>query len=317
MASDAILLSPKYGMESLPDQSAILVTAQGFRDIEYVLKVFQQKSATSTEYLTRVGIMYVMYHFFGILKSSLAKELPACEGSPALFFNLSCLESTANNGQGRTIAQILMDHKPQNSHHCRSAIVQLDSSLLQLPGITLLVPPKVQGTVTEVTWELTGRGAVGRVLHDKKFEEAYKGQHLKKTLLGDGVGSEKRGNTVGVGIEGVAGVVNVAREMDAGTGGDLTQEGELGDAAVLELDVAELVEALLVGTRKEEEWIVKAGGHLNADLVGIIGRERSGRGRLRGGRKGSGGASEERADGELVHDDYFGLGFGLLLKSSV
>jgi len=44
----------------------------------------------------------------------------------------------------------------------------------------------------------------------------------------------------------VAAPVDVPGEVEAGMGGDLAEEGELGDPAVLELGVAEAVEGLLV-----------------------------------------------------------------------
>ena len=45
----------------------------------------------------------------------------------------------------------------------------------------------------------------------------------------------------------MAAPVDVPGEVEAGAGGDLAEEGELGDLAVLELDVVEAVEGLLVG----------------------------------------------------------------------
>ena len=65
------------------------------------------------------------------------------------------------------------------------------------------------------------------VLHDTKLKEANEEEDLDKTSLGDGVGAEDGGNTVGEGIEGVSGLVDAARKVDASAGGDLAKEGLL------------------------------------------------------------------------------------------
>ena len=52
------------------------------------------------------------------------------------------------------------------------------------------------------------------------------------------------GDAVGVGVEGMSGVVDVTGEVDSGAGHDLAQEeGELGDASMLDLDVTEADDA--------------------------------------------------------------------------
>ena len=56
--------------------------------------------------------------------------------------------------------------------------------------------------------------------------------------------------------------------MDAGAGDDLAEEGKLGDAAVLELDVTEALEAGLVSIIEEAERIVESEGLLGSELLG-------------------------------------------------
>ena len=58
----------------------------------------------------------------------------------------------------------------------------------------------------------------------------------------------------------MAAPVDVPGEVEAGAGSDLAEEGELGDLAVLELDVAEAVEGLLVGPVDEAEGVVELEG---------------------------------------------------------
>ena len=49
----------------------------------------------------------------------------------------------------------------------------------------------------------------------------------------DQVRSNEGGNTIGEGVEGITGVVNVSGEVEATAGGDLAEEGQLTDATVL------------------------------------------------------------------------------------
>jgi hypothetical protein len=95
----------------------------------------------------------------------------------------------------------------------------------------------------------------------------------------------------------VAAPVDVPGEVEAGAGGDLAEEGKLGDLAVLELDVAEAVEGLLVGPVEEAEGIVELEGGLGAELA-LEGREGRGGpgGRSRG--EGGGGGDEEECAAE-------------------
>ena len=75
--------------------------------------------------------------------------------------------------------------------------------------------------------------------------------------------------------------------MDTGTGDDVAQEGKLGDASVLYLDVTEAVESLLVGAIEQAEGNEEAERGLGSELglEGVEGRGSLGRG---GGGKGSG-----------------------------
>ena len=136
------------------------------------------------------------------------------------------------------------------------------------------------------------------VLHDAKLKEANKEEDLDKTSLGDGVRAEDGGETVGEGIEGVSGVVDGTAKVDAVAGDDLAEEGKLADAAVLDFDVTEAVEALLVGILEKAEGVEEAKGGLGAEL-GLEGLE-GGRGStLLGGGEG-GGAGDEGGNGSKL-----------------
>ena len=48
----------------------------------------------------------------------------------------------------------------------------------------------------------------------------------------------------------MSGVIDIPGQVDAGAGDDLTEECELRDASVLDLDVTQAVESILVGIVK-------------------------------------------------------------------
>jgi len=136
----------------------------------------------------------------------------------------------ANDGEvsdHADLVELLVDHEAEDAHHGGTAVVELDGALAELGLLIKGVPAEVKGTVAEVTGEFTGLGTVGGVLHDEELEEANEGDDLEETGLGDGVGAKDGGDAVGEGVEGVTGVVDVARKVDAVAGDDLAEEGLL------------------------------------------------------------------------------------------
>ena len=110
------------------------------------------------------------------------------------------------------------------------------------------------------------------VRHDADLEDGDKGRDLEEARGADGVRAVDGLEAVGEGRERVAALVDVPGEVEAGAGGDLAEEGELGDLAVLELDVAEAGKGLLVGPVEEAEGVVELEGDLGAELA-LEGRE--------------------------------------------
>ena len=193
-----------------------------------------------------------------------------------------------------------MDHKAKDAHHGGTAVVELDGTLGKLGLLIKGVPAEVKGAVAEVTGEVTGLGTVGGVLHDEELKEANEGNDLEKTGLGDGIGAEDGGKTVGEGVEGVTGVVDVTGKVDSVTGDDLAKEGKLTDTSVLDLDVTEAVETLLVGILKKAKRIEEAKRGLDTKL-GLEGVESGGGLANLGGGEGGGGTGKKGGDGKLVH----------------
>jgi len=188
-----------------------------------------------------------------------------------------------------------MHHKSKDTHHGGTSLVQLNSTLLQLGLLIEGIPSEVNGTVAEVTDELSS----GDILHDKELKETNKGDNLSESSAGDGVGSRDGGPSVGEGVEGVSGVVNVSGEVDSSAGDDVTQEGELGDTAMLDLDVTETVESLLVGIIEESEGIEESKRRLDTELV--LESSEGGGGLAGLGRGESGGAGDEGGDDGRLH----------------
>ena len=196
-----------------------------------------------------------------------------------------------------------MHHEAKDAHHGGTAVVELNGTLALLGLIAELVPAEVEGAVAEISGEL---GSAGDVLHDEELEETNKEDELTETGSGDGVGADEGGEAIGVGVEGVAGEVDVSREMEAGAGGDLANEGKHRNAAVLYLDVTKAIEAGLVGVVEKAEGIPVAiveDVRGTDDIIEARGGSRERCGGLAGlGRgKGGGGASEGGEDSGGLH----------------
>ena len=87
--------------------------------------------------------------------------------------------------------------------------------------------------------------------------------------------------------------------MDSGTGDDVTQEGKLGDTAVLDIDETGTVESFLVGIIEESEGVEEARWSLGTKLR-LEGVE--GGGGLAGlGRGKCGGRSRKGGEGGKFH----------------
>mmetsp|Transcript_22099 Transcript_22099/g.24826 ORF Transcript_22099/g.24826 Transcript_22099/m.24826 type:complete len:211 (-) Transcript_22099:21-653(-) len=84
--------------------------------------------------------------------------------------------------------------------------------------------------------------------------------------------------------------------------GDVSDDGKLGNTAVLELSSAVLVELFLVNSAGKTERIPEAGRGDGSEFVGVLTDTESGGTGLGGSRgKGSGGAGKKGGDSELHH----------------
>ena len=179
-----------------------------------------------------------------------------------MHFDKRCLEVSGVEEDVGVAIELLVDHEGEDAHHGGAALVELlgaELVLLLLGGVT----DESDGEASAGA-EVTGEGS--RVLApDGELEEADEEEDLGDAGEGDLVqGGEARGDVLEADalLDG-----EVAAETEAGGGPEVAEEGELGDAAVLELDVTEAVEALLVGVLQEAEGIVEAEGLLDTDCL--------------------------------------------------
>jgi hypothetical protein len=196
----------------------------------------------------------------------------------------------------------LVDHESEDSELGGTSVVQLNGTLLELLLFGEGVPSEVDVSVTEVTNEFVSH--TGDVTHEGALKDSNGGNHLDKSSGGDGVGSDKSGNTVGVRVERVSGVVDVSGKVDSCSGGDLSKECKHTDTSVLDLDVTKAVETIFLDISGEKsEGVEESKRGLGTELV-LKGRSQSGGGSLLRSRGESGGRSQKGSeDGEF----HFGI----------
>ena len=161
---------------------------------------------------------------------------------------------------------LLVDHKSKDTEHSSTSVVQLNGTLGKLGLFIKVIPSEVNVSVTEVT-NVFIAGSLN-VAHEAALQPSDEADDLSLSLEGDGVVTDKGGNTVGEGVEGVSGVVNVSWKVDSGTGDDVTKEGKLSNTSVLDLDVTKTVETFLGDiSRKHTEGIEESKWGLGTKLV--------------------------------------------------
>ncbi len=190
-----------------------------------------------------------------------------------------------------------MDHKSDDTHHGGTSVVELDGTLGELLFLIEGIPSEVKVSVSEVTDEFVSGS--GNILHDTNFEGSNKGNHLDKSSGRDGVRSDKGGNSVREGVEGVTGVINGSRKVESSSGDNLSEEGKHTDTSVLDLDVSETVESFLVDiTVEESEGIEESKRGLGTELV-LEGLDGGGGSLLLNRGESSGGGDEGGEDGRF------------------
>jgi hypothetical protein len=207
----------------------------------------------------------------------------------------------SNDWEIRVISQgdnEFVNHKTKDTHLSSTSVVELDGTLLELGLFIKVIPSEVNVSVAEVTNEFVASS--GDILHEGNLKDTNEGNDLDKSSSGDGIRAEDGGNTIGVGVEGVARVVNVSGQVDSSTGGDLSKEGELTDTSVLDLDVTETVESLLVNiTTEQTKGVKEAKRRLSTKFIFETSRKSSLGDSLGGRGEGSSRGQKGREDSEL------------------
>ena len=209
----------------------------------------------------------------------------------------SGVEVNGGSGDGvdhvRIVAgEHLVDHKGKNSHLGGTAVVELNGTLLGLGLLVEGVPAEVDESIAEVTRELS---LTGNILHDSKLQESNEEEDLGKSTSRD---LAEGSDTSGDGVEAGSRVVNVSGKTNSGGGNDVSKDSQLGDTAVLELDVTEAVEALLIGIIEHTKRIEESKRRLGTE--GILEGLEGGLGGGLGNRGESGGRGDEGGgDGSL------------------
>merc|ERR1719232_2499750 len=111
------------------------------------------------------------------------------------------------------------------------------------------IPAVVDGSVTEVTNELSG---AGNIKHDAGLKNTDEEKKLDKSTGWDGL---EGGETVGDVSELGSAQVDAAWKTDACLLDKVSNNGKHGDASVLDLDVSETVELLLVAIGNKAKGI--------------------------------------------------------------
>merc|ERR1719188_1232372 len=138
--------------------------------------------------------------------------------------------------------------------------------------------------------------APGDILHETNFKESNEGNKLDESSSRDGVRSDEGGNSVGEGVEGVSLQVNVSREEDTGTGGNLSKEGKHTNTSVLDFDVSKTIESLLVNiTSEESKRIEESKRRLGTEFI-LEGLDGGGGSLLLSGGEGSSGGEKGGED---------------------
>ena len=150
-----------------------------------------------------------------------------------------------------------MDHKGEDPHLRCTAVVELDGALVVLLGL---------GPSSSIHTSLASSLNISlSVVGECKINGPDEDDQLAKTLLREGVGADKTGNSI-VDITELGSEGNLSREVHARGSGQVTKDGKHGNTAVLGLDVAKTIEALLVGISQQVKRIPEAKRRLSTNL---------------------------------------------------
>ena len=201
-----------------------------------------------------------------------------------------------NIGQ-KAIVKAFVNHKPKNSHHGGTSLVQLNGALLKLGLLVKSVPSKVDVSITEVTREFTSSVDI---LHDEHLKESNESDKLDQTKGGDGTkGGKSRGDIFKAGSR----KINVSWDAGSSVCVDVSNNGKHTDTSVLNLNVSETVELGFVTVGNKVQRIKESKRSSGTEVVfeGHVGGNGGACGILAGGKgggRGDKGGEDSRLHGE-------------------
>jgi len=138
-----------------------------------------------------------------------------------------------------------VNQKTKNTHHSGTALVEL----LRMEFILGLFGVSTNEAYREGRGREVSRVGALSLLPSSVLQDTAEGEDLKKTSGGylENGGVSRRDVSEGK----VLGAGDEARKVDARPGGQVSKEGKLADASVLDLNSPEAVEAVLVGIFKK------------------------------------------------------------------
>lgn len=214
---------------------------------------------------------------------------------PSSGYTSNLLARKVSAGKDADAHNLVGDQTP-DTHHCGASVVELNSALLQFLLVTELVPSKVEGTVSVITNKLGGDSSdlagvsVADLGHNEEGSHLVENHHAIGGLEKGGEGGKTIGDVLGAG------------EANTGGGGQVSGDRKHGNAAVLELTLAEGIELGLGTVLAELKGVKKAERGHGAELLAQVGTEGSGGLAGLSGGKGSSASDEGGNDGRLEHD---------------
>jgi hypothetical protein len=157
-----------------------------------------------------------------------------------------------------------VDDQTPNAHHGGPAVVDLNRAFLGLPLVTLTRPFEIglTGRAGVVAGELPALERRCANLHAK--DEHH---DLHETGGWDGIQTRQTGRHIGKGDV----TAEHTGETHTGEGDEITNDGEHGNTAVLELTESQAVKLFLRRVRRQLERVEKAEWRLGTNLLGVVG----------------------------------------------
>ena len=154
-----------------------------------------------------------------------------------------------------------MSDKPPDAHHSRTSLVQFDGTRPHFLRITKPIPSKVQGAIAVISHKLSLVIEPESIAIDN-FSQDEEDGHLHQDVF-----AVIGGRQCVPGTEASGDVLGHVRKTIPGGSGEVSDDGEHGNASMLEFHCAKAVEFILVGVLEHSQGIPEPQGSLDTKLV--------------------------------------------------